>query len=67
MSDFEHSSAEHEARHTTPGRAWTPEETLRQDLLRRCLGAVAGAASARSAERAGPPHGPVRPAACPDP
>lgn len=54
MSDFEDSSAEHEARRTTPGRAWTPQETLRQDLLRRYLGAVAGAASARSAE---PPRG----------
>ncbi|MGC0336053.1 CBS domain-containing protein [Streptomyces sp. SLBN-8D4] len=50
MSDFEHRSAEKEARHTMPGRPWTPQEEPRQDALRRYLAAVAGAASARGAE-----------------
>lgn len=50
MSDFEHRSAEKEARRTMPGRPWTPEEEPRQDALRRYLAAVAGAASARGAE-----------------
>ncbi|MEW2250618.1 CBS domain-containing protein [Streptomyces sp. NPDC006975] len=54
MSDFEHSSAEKEARRTMPGRPWTPQEEPRQDALRRYLGAVAAAASARSAERSEP-------------
>jgi CBS domain-containing protein len=50
VSDFEHRSAEKEARHTMPGRPWTPQEEPRQDALRRYLAAVAGAASARGAE-----------------
>ncbi|MFF7523011.1 CBS domain-containing protein [Streptomyces pseudovenezuelae] len=57
MSDFEHSSAEKEARHTMPGRPWTPREEPRQDALRRYLGAIAGAASARSTEESERPHG----------
>ena len=57
MSDFEHSSAEKEARHTMPGRSWTPREEPRQDALRRYLGAIAGAASARSTEESERPHG----------
>ncbi|MEU0112410.1 CBS domain-containing protein [Streptomyces bobili] len=57
MSDFAHSSAEKEARHTMPGRPWTPREEPRQDALRRYLGAIAGAASARSTEESGRPHG----------
>ncbi|MFE7761108.1 CBS domain-containing protein [Streptomyces sp. NPDC057438] len=56
MSDFEHSSAEKEARHTMPGRPWTPQEEPRQDALRRYLGAIAGAASARSTEESERPH-----------
>ncbi|MCQ9179404.1 CBS domain-containing protein [Streptomyces sp. IBSBF 2953] len=56
MSDFEHSSAEREARHTMPGRPWTPQEEPRQDALRRYLGAIAGAASARSTEESERPH-----------
>lgn len=50
MSDFEHRSAETEARRTMPGRPWTPQEEPRQDALRRYLAAVAGAASARGTE-----------------
>ncbi|MFF7490094.1 CBS domain-containing protein [Streptomyces luteogriseus] len=50
MSDFEHRSVEKEARRSTPGRPWTPQEEPRQDALRRYLAAVAAAASARSAE-----------------
>ncbi|GAB2784095.1 hypothetical protein GCM10027073_16070 [Streptomyces chlorus] len=57
MSDFEHSSAEKEIRRTMPGRPWTHQEELRQDALRRYLGAIAGAASARSAEESGRTHG----------
>ncbi|MEH0416749.1 CBS domain-containing protein [Streptomyces sp. B21-083] len=57
MSDFEHSSAEKEARRTMPGRPWTPREEPRQDALRRYLGAIAGAASARSTEESERPHG----------
>ncbi|MGY1577810.1 CBS domain-containing protein [Streptomyces sp. MN13] len=47
MSDFEQSSAQKEARHTTPGRPWTPGEEPRQDALGRYLAVVAAAASAR--------------------
>ncbi|MFI1731154.1 CBS domain-containing protein [Streptomyces acidicola] len=54
MSDFDHRSAEKEARRTTPSRRWTPQEEPRQDALRRYLAAVAGAASARSAEKCEP-------------
>ncbi|EKX64066.1 CBS domain-containing protein [Streptomyces ipomoeae] len=50
MSDYEHSSAQKEARRTTPRRPWTPQEEPRQDALRRYLTAVAAAASARSTE-----------------
>ncbi|WP_406411449.1 CBS domain-containing protein [Streptomyces sp. NBC_01614] len=50
MSESEQSSAQQEARHTTPGRPWTPQEEPRQDALGRYLMAVAAAASARSAE-----------------
>ncbi|MFF7647561.1 CBS domain-containing protein [Streptomyces canus] len=50
MSDFEHRSAEKQARHTMPGRPWTPEEEPRQAALGRYLAAVAGAASARGTE-----------------
>ncbi|MFE9644497.1 CBS domain-containing protein [Streptomyces sp. NPDC006365] len=50
MSDLEGSSAEKEARRSTPGRPWTPQEEPRQDALGRYLAAVAAAASARSAE-----------------
>ncbi|MGW6907048.1 CBS domain-containing protein [Streptomyces sp. NPDC054940] len=50
MSDFEQSSAQKEARRTTPGRPWTPQEEPRQEALGRYLMAVAAAASARSAE-----------------
>ncbi|MFI2629117.1 CBS domain-containing protein [Streptomyces collinus] len=50
MSDFEHRSAEKEARRSTPGRPWTPQEEPHQDALRRYLAAVAAAASTRSAE-----------------
>ncbi|MFJ8113332.1 CBS domain-containing protein [Streptomyces sp. NPDC096132] len=57
MSDFEHSSAEKDARRTQPGRPWTPQEDFRQDALRRYLAAVAGAASARSTEESERPHG----------
>ncbi|WP_327341509.1 CBS domain-containing protein [Streptomyces europaeiscabiei] len=56
MSGSEHSSAEKEARRTMPGRPWTPQEEPRQDALRRYLGAIAGAASARSAEESERPH-----------
>nr|WP_197973643.1 MULTISPECIES: CBS domain-containing protein [Streptomyces] len=47
---MEHSSAEKEARRSTPGRPWTPQEEPRQDALGRYLAAVAAAASARSAQ-----------------
>ncbi|MEV0304310.1 CBS domain-containing protein [Streptomyces prasinus] len=57
MSDFEHSSAEKEARRTMPGRPWSPREEPRQDALRRYLGAIAGAASARSTEESELPVG----------
>lgn len=57
MSDVEHSSAQQEARRTTPGRAWTPREEPRQDALGRYLAAVAAAASARSAEEPHPAPG----------
>ncbi|MEU8986649.1 hypothetical protein AB0C98_09215 [Streptomyces sp. NPDC048558] len=50
MSEFEQSSAQQEARRTTPGRPWTPQEQPRQDALGRYLMAVAAAASARSDE-----------------
>ncbi|WP_328835171.1 CBS domain-containing protein [Streptomyces europaeiscabiei] len=56
MSGFEHSPAEKEARRTMPGRPWTPQEEPRQDALRRYLGAIAGAASVRSAEQSERPH-----------
>ncbi|MCX4919087.1 CBS domain-containing protein [Streptomyces sp. NBC_00687] len=56
MSNFEHSSAEKEAHRTMPGRPWTHQEEPRQDALRRYLGAIAGAASARSAEESEFPH-----------
>ncbi|MFI7296412.1 CBS domain-containing protein [Streptomyces sp. NPDC050121] len=56
MSDFEHRSAEKEARRDTPGRPWTPREEARQNVLHRYLAAVAAAASARSAEE--PEHAP---------
>ncbi|MFI0539508.1 CBS domain-containing protein [Streptomyces canus] len=57
MSDFEHRSAEKEARHTMPGRPWTPDEGPRQDALRRYLAAVAGAASVRGTEAPEPTVG----------
>ncbi|MGW2613483.1 CBS domain-containing protein [Streptomyces sp. NPDC001500] len=57
MSDFERSAAEKEARRTMPGGSWTPKDELRQNALRRYLGAIAGAASARSAEASERPHG----------
>ncbi|WP_405522561.1 CBS domain-containing protein [Streptomyces canus] len=57
MSDSEHRSAEGEARRSMPGRPWSPQEEPRQDALRRYLGAIAGAASARSAEESERPHG----------
>ncbi|MFF5187340.1 CBS domain-containing protein [Streptomyces sp. NPDC000345] len=57
MSDFDHSSAEKEARRTQPGRPWTPQEEPRQEALRRYLAAIAGAASARTAEESERPHG----------
>lgn len=57
MSDFEQSASEKEARRTRPGRPWTPQEEVRQDALRRYLGAIAGATSARSSERSERPHG----------
>ncbi|CAL9657026.1 hypothetical protein SUDANB105_06844 [Streptomyces sp. enrichment culture] len=47
MSDFEQSSTQKEARHTTPGRPWTPGEEPRKDALGRYLAVVAAAASAR--------------------
>ncbi|MEU3090438.1 CBS domain-containing protein [Streptomyces massasporeus] len=50
MSDRERSSAENEARRSTPGRPWTPQEEPRRGALGRYLAAVAAAASARSAE-----------------
>lgn len=56
MTGFEHSSAEKETRRTMPGRPWTPQEEPRQDALRRYLGAIAGAASARSTEESERPH-----------
>lgn len=57
MSEFERSSAEKEARRTMPGRPWSPQEEPRQDALRRYLGAIAGAASARSTEESERHHG----------
>lgn len=57
MSDFEHSSAQKDARRTAPGRPWTPQEEPRQDALGRYLAAVAAAASAKSAEESGPAVG----------
>jgi CBS domain-containing protein len=57
VSDFDHSSAEKEARRTMPGRPWTPGEEPRQEALRRYLGAIAGAASARSVEESERPRG----------
>ncbi|MFG2028738.1 CBS domain-containing protein [Streptomyces sp. NPDC048825] len=60
MSDFEHSSAEKEARRATPGRPWTPQEEPRRDALRRYLAAVAAAASARSTEESEPAAGKER-------
>ncbi|MFE9924833.1 CBS domain-containing protein [Streptomyces sp. NPDC005774] len=57
MSDFEHSSAEKEARRTMPDRPWTPLKEPRQDALRRYLGVIAGAASARNAEESERPRG----------
>jgi CBS domain-containing protein len=61
VSNAEHRSAEKEARHTMPGRPWTPEEEPRQDALRRYLAAVAGAASARGAEAPEPTPGEATP------
>ncbi|MDX3633420.1 MULTISPECIES: CBS domain-containing protein [Streptomyces] len=58
MSDVEHRAAADEARHTTPGRPWTPREEPRQDALRRYLGAVATAAATRAAERPVAPEDP---------
>jgi CBS domain-containing protein len=60
VSDFEHSSAEKEARRATPGRPWTPQEEPRRDALRRYLEAVAAAASARSTEESEPAAGKER-------
>ncbi|CAM5537770.1 hypothetical protein SALBM217S_05516 [Streptomyces griseoloalbus] len=57
MSDVEHSSAQQEARRTTPGRPWVPREEPRQDALGRYLAAVATAASARSVEEPHPAPG----------
>ncbi|MFD8524304.1 CBS domain-containing protein [Streptomyces capillispiralis] len=57
MSDVEHSSAQQEARRTTPGRPWAPREEPRQDALGRYLAAVATAASARSVEEPHPAPG----------
>ncbi|MER5601058.1 CBS domain-containing protein [Streptomyces sp. NPDC002265] len=65
MSDFEHRSAEKAARSTMPGRPWTPQEEPRQDVLRRYLAAVAGAASARSSEPTGEEASPAPPASAP--
>ncbi|CAM5295067.1 hypothetical protein SALBM217S_06814 [Streptomyces griseoloalbus] len=57
MSDVEHSSAQQEARRTTPGRPWVPREEPRQDALGRYLAAVATAAWARSVEEPHPAPG----------
>ncbi|MBO1414571.1 CBS domain-containing protein [Streptomyces sp. FH025] len=56
MSEHEQFSAAAEARRSTPGKAWTPEEPHRQDMLLRYLGAVAdiSAARAREPERPAP-------------
>ncbi|MCZ4602790.1 CBS domain-containing protein [Streptomyces sp. Lzd4kr] len=61
MSDIEHSSTQKEARRTTPGRPWTPEEELRQAALGRYLAAVAAAASARSGQEPEGAPGPEPP------
>jgi CBS domain-containing protein len=51
MSEHEGFSAGKEARRSTPGKAWTPEEPHRQEMLLRYLGAVASASSAASPQR----------------
>ncbi|MFE7896868.1 CBS domain-containing protein [Streptomyces sp. NPDC057424] len=55
MSDFEHRAAGREARRAAPHSPWTPEEEHRQDLLQRYLGALAHAAAAEAATKAGEP------------
>jgi CBS domain-containing protein len=57
VSDLDRSSAEKEARRSTPGRPWTPQEEPRQDALGRYLAAVAAAASARGADEPEVPPG----------
>lgn len=52
MSEHEHFSAGSESRRSTPGKAWSPEEPHRQEMLLRYLGAVAATSSKRSAEQA---------------
>ncbi|MEU4499326.1 CBS domain-containing protein [Streptomyces sp. NPDC023998] len=55
MSEREKFSAGAEARRAVPGRAWSPEETHRQDMLLRYLGAVA-AISTKQAVGSRPAH-----------
>ncbi|MFH8387212.1 CBS domain-containing protein [Kitasatospora sp. NPDC018058] len=50
MSEHEHFSAGTESRRSVPGKAWSPEEPQRQDMLLRYLGAVAGISAARARE-----------------
>ncbi|WP_326648136.1 MULTISPECIES: CBS domain-containing protein [unclassified Streptomyces] len=55
MSEREKFSAGAEARRAMPGGAWSPEETRRQDMLVRYIGAVA-AISTKQAVGARPAH-----------
>ncbi|MEU6973194.1 CBS domain-containing protein [Kitasatospora aureofaciens] len=50
MSEHEYHSAGEEARRSVPGKAWSPEEPQRQDMLLRYLGAVADISAARAKE-----------------
>ncbi|MFJ9846647.1 CBS domain-containing protein [Kitasatospora sp. NPDC101155] len=50
MSEHEYFSAGTESRRSVPGKAWSPEEPQRQDMLLRYLGAVAGISAARARE-----------------
>ncbi|MGW2250965.1 CBS domain-containing protein [Kitasatospora sp. NPDC001660] len=60
MSEHEYFTSGTEARRSVPGKAWSPEEPHRQDMLLRYLGAVAGISAARARE---PEPEPARPEA----
>lgn len=52
MNESEKYSAGAEARRGVPGRAYMPDEPLRQDALMRYLGAIAAVSAAKAARPA---------------